>query len=572
MGRASSSGVGSPRVRAPASVFFPSLASRLASRLVAAVASPRERPFRPLTLDRSSRAGPPLVLASLLPGRVETVPLDVLLTDDVRISVRVVARAAAAAAAAASRARFAVHLTGDVDLTFEQDLVSESDSDSDSPPRETRAFDASEEDVDMRHSEDEDAPPSDSGDESDSWGSGDDLEDLAAAVAADAADAATADDTTKRANGDDDASIAARRAAASRGAAGGGWTTPVPGADDAQLRRWEGSGDWAYHVQTSGARQHRRSSRRPDFSWTGTLRPREVSPRRAVPSLGWLSPLPDYARTGWPDEEFGSELQRKLEVKTEAQMAKMRAASSLGRAVMDAVAAAIAPGVTTDELDRVCHAMTLCNGAYPSPRRYMGFPKSICTSVNEVVCHGIPDARPLEDGDIVNLDVTVCLNGYHGDLNETYLVGTGAGHPERTEASKKLMAAALECLELAIARCRPGTRFRDLGEVIQTRAHADGFGVVKDFCGHGIGELFHCAPNVPHYARNKAAGTMRPGMTFTIEPMVNEGTHKTKTWPDGWTAVTADGGRSAQYEHTLAITETGVEVLTARTPNSKPLW
>ena len=253
-------------------------------------------------------------------------------------------------------------------------------------------------------------------------------------------------------------------------------------------------------------------------------------------------------------------------------MAKMRAASSLGRAVMDAVAAAIAPGVTTDELDRVCHAMTLCNGAYPSPRRYMGFPKSICTSVNEVVCHGIPDARPLEDGDIVNLDVTVCLNGYHGDLNETYLVGTGAGHPERTEASKKLMAAALECLELAIARCRPGTRFRDLGEVIQTRAHADGFGVVKDFCGHGIGELFHCAPNVPHYARNKAAGTMRPGMTFTIEPMVNEGTHKTKTWPDGWTAVTADGGRSAQYEHTLAITETGVEVLTARTPNSKPLW
>ena len=487
-----------------------------------------------------------------------------------RISVRVVARAAAAAVA--SRARFAVHLTGDVDRTFDQDLVSDSDSDSDAPPRETRASAASEEDVDMRHSEDEDAPRSDSGDESDSWGSGDDLDDPSAAVAANAANAATADDATKRANGDDDASIAARRAAATRGAAGGGWTSLIPGADDAQLRRWDGSGDWAYHVQTSGARQHRRSSRRPDFAWTGTLRPREVSPRRAVPTLGWLSPLPDYARTGWPDEEFGSELQRKLEVKTEAQMAKMRAACSLGRAVMDAVAAAIAPGVTTDELDRVCHAMTLCNGAYPSPRRYMGFPKSICTSVNAVVCHGIPDARPLEDGDIINLDVTVCLDGYHGDLNETYLVGTGAADPERTEASKKLMAAALECLELAIARCRPGTRFRDLGEVIQTRAHADGFGVVKDFCGHGIGELFHCAPNVPHYSRNKAAGTMRPGMTFTVEPMVNEGTHKTKTWPDGWTAVTADGGRSAQYEHTLAITETGVEVLTARTPNSTPLW
>mmetsp|Transcript_46917 Transcript_46917/g.75094 ORF Transcript_46917/g.75094 Transcript_46917/m.75094 type:complete len:251 (+) Transcript_46917:143-895(+) len=250
----------------------------------------------------------------------------------------------------------------------------------------------------------------------------------------------------------------------------------------------------------------------------------------------------------------------------------MKAACSLGRAVMDAVAAAIAPGVTTDALDRICHVMSVMNGAYPSPRNYMGFPKSLCTSVNEVVCHGIPDARPLEDGDIVNLDITVYLNGYHGDLNETYLVGTGAGDKPRAESGKKLMATALESLELAIASCRPGMRFRDLGELIQGVGNNAGFGVVKDFCGHGIGSLFHCAPNVPHYARNKAVGVMKAGMTFTIEPMLNEGTHKCKHWPDGWTAVTADGGRSAQYEHTLAITASGVEVLTARTANSMPFY
>jgi methionyl aminopeptidase len=166
----------------------------------------------------------------------------------------------------------------------------------------------------------------------------------------------------------------------------------------------------------------------------------------------------------------------------------------------------------------------------------------------------------------------VCLNGYHGDLNETYFVGTGTSDPARAEKAKALMKCALECLELAMGRCKPGARFRDLGEAIQTHANGAGYGVVKDFCGHGIGALFHCAPNVPHYAKNKAVGTMKPGMTFTIEPMVNEGTHKTKHWPDGWTAVTADGGRSAQYEHTMVVTETGLDVLTKRTANSRPFY
>ena len=198
----------------------------------------------------------------------------------------------------------------------------------------------------------------------------------------------------------------------------------------------------------------------------------------------------------------------------------------------------------------------------------MGFPKSICTSVNEVVCHGIPDARPLEDGDIVNLDVTVCLNGYHGDLNETYLVGTGAGHPEKERRRRKVDGGGVGV---------PRARHRAVSprDAIPRSRGGD-----SDACARGRirrGEGFLRARHRRALSlrseraalreKQGSAGTMWPGMTFTIEPMVNEGTHKTKTWPDGWTAVTADGGRSAQYEHTLAITETGVEVLTARTPN-----
>lgn len=320
-----------------------------------------------------------------------------------------------------------------------------------------------------------------------------------------------------------------------------------------------------YHIQKSGAKRSSKSKTLPAFDWTGKLRPREISAKRSYPS--GLNP-PDYAVSGWPDEEFGSRYQSVIEVKPQSARDGMRAACSLARHVMDTVAWAIEPGVTTDELDRICHAVTVANGAYPSPLNYMGFPKSLCTSVNEVVCHGIPDARPLEEGDIINLDITVRLNGYHGDLNETYYVGKGGA---MSKSAQKLMECTRVALEKAIEYCRPGRRFRDLGEIIAQEAARGGYASVKDFCGHGIGELFHCAPNIPHYARNKAIGIMKEGMTFTIEPMFNESSsHKVQHWPDGWTAVTQNGARSAQYEHTLLVTSDGVEVLTARTKNSRP--
>ncbi|KAF3975645.1 hypothetical protein CMV_001124, partial [Castanea mollissima] len=190
---------------------------------------------------------------------------------------------------------------------------------------------------------------------------------------------------------------------------------------------------------------------------------------------------------------------------------------------------------------------------YPSPLNYHSFPKSCCTSVNEVICHGIPDARKLEDGDIVNVDVSVYYKGVHGDLNETYFVGNV------DEESRRLVQCTYESLEKAIAIVKPGVRFREIGEVINRHTTMSGFSVVKSYCGHGIGELFHCAPNIPHYGRNKAVGVMKAGQTFTIEPMINAGVWRDRMWPDGWTAVTADGKRSAQFEHTLLVTETGVE-------------
>jgi methionyl aminopeptidase len=234
--------------------------------------------------------------------------------------------------------------------------------------------------------------------------------------------------------------------------------------------------------------------------------------------------------------------------------------------VLDLAAAAIRPGVTTDEIDRVVHEATIAAGAYPSPYNYFNFPKSVCTSINEIICHGIPDRRKLEEGDIVNVDVSVYYKGYHGDLNETVVVG------EVDEASKQLVKVTYECLHKAIAICKPGTPYREIGEVITKHAKAHGMSVVRTYCGHGIGDLFHCAPNVPHYAKNKAKGTMKVGEVFTIEPMINLGSHRDKTWPDGWTSATEDGQRSAQFEHTLVITPTGYDILTARQPTSPPLW
>lgn len=189
----------------------------------------------------------------------------------------------------------------------------------------------------------------------------------------------------------------------------------------------------------------------------------------------------------------------------------------------------------------------------------------MCTSVNEVICHGIPDFRPLEDGDIVNIDVSLWFEGYHADLNETYYVGDKSlANPDNV----RLVETTRECLDKAIEHAKPGVNFKDFGDIIEKHAKSRGLGVVKTYCGHGVNTLFHCAPNVPHYAKNKAVGKLKPGMTFTIEPMITLGSYKDKTWPDDWTSVTVDGSRSAQFEHTLLVTETGIEILTPRTGDS----
>ncbi|XP_044491724.1 methionine aminopeptidase 1A-like isoform X2 [Mangifera indica] len=315
---------------------------------------------------------------------------------------------------------------------------------------------------------------------------------------------------------------------------------------------------WLYCVKKGQGR----TPQLPHFDWTGALRPYPISGMRSVPAH---IDLPDWAVDGIPKIEPNSDLQHVVEVKSLDQIERMRETCRIAREVLDAAAQAIRPGVTTDEIDRVVHEATIAAGAYPSPLNYHFFPKSCCTSVNEVICHGIPDARKLEDGDIVNIDVTVYYKGVHGDLNETYFVGNV------DELSRQLVQCTYECLEKAISIVKPGVRFREIGEVINRHAVMSGFSV-KSYCGHGIGELFHCAPNIPHYSRNKAVGVMKAGQTFTIEPMINAGVWRDRMWPDGWTAVTADGKCSAQFEHTLLVTETGVEVLTARLPSSPNMF
>lgn len=306
-----------------------------------------------------------------------------------------------------------------------------------------------------------------------------------------------------------------------------------------------------------------RAKAMPSYNYNGKLRPYPVSPTSEVPES---IPRPEYAANGEPINEMRSRAQNSVPIYTPKQIAGIRKACLLARQILDKAHAAVRPGVTTDEIDKVVHAATVEAGAYPSPLNYWNFPKSVCTSVNEVICHGIPDQRPLEAGDIVNVDVTAYYKGYHGDLNETFVVG------EVDEESKKLTKVAYECLMQAIAAVKPGVRYREMGAIISKHAESNGLSVVKTYCGHGIGEWFHCAPNIPHYRGNKAVGTMKEGQVFTIEPMINVGTWRDQTWPDGWTATTADGKRSAQFEHTLVVTASGCDVLTARLPESPPLW
>ncbi|EEB13749.1 predicted protein [Pediculus humanus corporis] len=303
----------------------------------------------------------------------------------------------------------------------------------------------------------------------------------------------------------------------------------------------------------------------PNYKFTGKLRPYPQTSCRIVPPT---IPRPDYADhpTGSPISELASKGSAQIKILNDEEIEGMKVACKLGREVLEEAAKIIKVGVTTDEIDKIVHEACIERECYPSPLNYYQFPKSCCTSINEVICHGIPDLRPLQDGDICNVDVTVYHRGYHGDLNETFLVG------DVPEIGRKLTKITWECLQKGIEqlylKMKPGEKYREIGNIIQKHAQANGFSVVKSYCGHGIHKLFHTAPNIPHYAKNKAVGIMKPGHCFTIEPMISQGTWRDEMWPDSWTAVTADGLLSAQFEQTLLVTDTGVEILTKRISNN----
>jgi len=241
------------------------------------------------------------------------------------------------------------------------------------------------------------------------------------------------------------------------------------------------------------------------------------------------------------------------------EIEKMRRAGALAAELLDHLAPLVQPGVSTLELDREAERWTQARGAKSAPLGYQGFPKSICTSINEVICHGIPNAKQiLKEGDIINIDVTPILNGYHGDTSRTFFVGTPS------PIAKKLVEVTEECLHRGIAEVKPGAKIGDIGAAIQEFAESEGFSVVRDFVGHGISHVFHTAPQIPHYGRRGKGKRLRKGMVFTIEPMINEGTWEAEMLDDGWTAVTKDGKLSAQFEHTIAVTNNGVEILTVR--------
>ncbi len=277
--------------------------------------------------------------------------------------------------------------------------------------------------------------------------------------------------------------------------------------------------------------------------------PGALSPQRTVPED---IERPDYAldRNGRP-KDLDDDLVRPPEV-----IEAMRRVGRLAAEVLAEAAASVAPGVSTDEIDRVTHEACISRGAYPSPLGYHGYPKSVCTSVNEVICHGIPDSRLLADGDIVNLDVTLFKEGVHADTNATFFVG------EVDEASRRLVEVTRRCLELGIEAVKPGHPISDIGRAIQSHAESHGYGVVRSFVGHGVARSFHSAPSVPHYYDPRARTIIQPGMTFTIEPMITMGDYRHIMWDDGWTAVTADYRRTAQFEHTLVVTDDGAEILT----------
>jgi methionyl aminopeptidase len=247
---------------------------------------------------------------------------------------------------------------------------------------------------------------------------------------------------------------------------------------------------------------------------------------------------------------------RRVKIHGPAAFDGMRKAGRLAAETLDFITPQVQPGIATVDLDRLCHDFIVGHGAIPAPLNYRGFPKSICTSINHVVCHGIPGDKRLQDGDIVNIDITVILDGWHGDTSRMFGVGKVG------VKAQKLVDVTYEAMMRGIEAVRPGATLGDIGHAIQTYAESHRFSVVRDFCGHGIGQVFHDSPSVLHFGKAGAGPALRPGMFFTVEPMINAGRHEVKVLEDGWTAVTRDRSLSAQFEHTIAVTDEGVEIFT----------
>jgi methionyl aminopeptidase len=279
----------------------------------------------------------------------------------------------------------------------------------------------------------------------------------------------------------------------------------------------------------------------------GRVLPGVISPMRTVPAH---IVRPSYADTGvverW-DEPV---------VKSDDVIERMRHAGRVAAEVLRLSGEFLRPGITTDEVDEYTHNLFIERGAYPSTLNYHGYPKSLCSSANEVICHGIPDSRVIRDGDIMNLDVTGFIGGVHGDTNATFLIG------QVSEENRRLVRVTEECMWLGIEAVRPGKPLSDIGRAIEDHAKAHNYGVVRAFIGHGIGEQFHTDIQVLHYYDSRSTTVMRPGMVFTIEPMITLGSWQHRMWDDGWTAVTSDGRWTAQFEHTILVTDDGAEVLT----------
>ena len=280
----------------------------------------------------------------------------------------------------------------------------------------------------------------------------------------------------------------------------------------------------------------------------GTLKPGSLTPMRSVPAG---IPRPEYVGKKAPMKHAGSDVQ------SQEIIEKMRIAGRIAALALAEVGRNVVPGVTTDELDRIGHEFLLDNNAYPSTLGYRDFPKSLCSSLNEVICHGIPDSTVVQDGDICNIDITAFIHGVHGDTNATFLAG------DVDEQSRLLVERTQESLKRAIDAVRPGRPINVIGRVIESYAKRFNYGVVRDFTGHGISTTFHSGLIIPHYDTSHFDTVIEEGMTFTIEPMLTLGTHTWDMWDDDWTVVTKDRLRSAQFEHTLVVTATGAEILTS---------